>query len=288
MDYRTDQRKPPGNRSQPFVREADMLIPIDAQRKRLLPQNSMGWETFFEVQTMHGVVDMLFVVPDIDAVAARETVGVPAVTDSAQVATLLGLTALRAIKGHASRGASIHALATLVPVSIAHLRRYVLPALVASGWATQANDGAWLTMHAYEIPFKRIIAVEVKRSEWRRALAQTIPHTEFADTVYVALDAAKIPALPRIEAAFNHAGIGLAAIKRSSCYPAPNATNLEVILRPRHQRKHGLVRAVVAERILALRAAGAFSGPVGPVFGRFISTSAGSQDPRILPVHRGE
>ena len=65
MEHCTDQGQPTEPHYGRFLREADMLMPIIAQRMHLLPQNVTDWETFFEIQTMHGVVDMLFVVPGL-------------------------------------------------------------------------------------------------------------------------------------------------------------------------------------------------------------------------------
>jgi hypothetical protein len=46
------------HRPSPFAREADMLLPLAASREQLT-QGRRGWETFYEVQTTHGVVDIL-------------------------------------------------------------------------------------------------------------------------------------------------------------------------------------------------------------------------------------
>lgn len=283
MEHCTDQGQPTEHHYGRFLREADMLMPIIAQRMHLLPQNVTDWETFFEIQTMHGVVDMLFVVPNTDALAKREAVGLPAVTDSAQVATLLGLTALGAIHGQACSGASAASLASFVPVSSNHLKRRVLPELVSSGWITKLDGDTWVASYEYETPLKQIIAVEVKRSEWRRALSQAIPHTDFADAAFVALDAGRLPSVTKLKPAFSYAGIGLIAVTSRADQGSYSASpELAIIIRPQYHCQSGLIRAVVAERVAALRAAGIPSGPVGHVFGRFITTSAGSTDPRML------
>src|ERR1035441_3283023 len=176
-----------------------MLTPIDSQRNHLLPWNSTNWETFFEIQTMHGIVDMVFVVPDTNVLQRRTDASLPPVTDSAQVATLLGLSALGAIHGQVISGASATSLASFVSVSSSHLRRRILPGLASSGWIKKLDDGTWVILCGYEIPLRRIIAVEVKRSEWRRALSQAVPHTDFADAAFVALDAKRIPSLNKLE-----------------------------------------------------------------------------------------
>jgi hypothetical protein len=262
-----------------FQREADMLIPIATHRKRLLPKSMADWEIFFEIQTLHGIVDILFVIPETETIAQRESSGISAVTDTAQVATLMGLTALRAIRGQAATGATASSLKSFVPVSPAHLKRRILPGLAASGWVEKLGDETWVVRCEYKIPLRKIIAIEVKRGEWRRALNQAAPHTHFADAAFVALDAVRVPSLDRLEPAFSHAGVGLITV--ANWAPRSASSGLDIMIRPQYHARSGLSRAVVAERVVALRATGMPSGPVGHVFGKFITTSVGTGDPRM-------
>jgi hypothetical protein len=266
-------------RPPPFAREADMLAPLAAERAQMTPRNIRGWETYFEVQTLRGVVDILFVVPDANVLATREAFAVPPVTDSAQASTLLALTALSSTSPEALSGASLDILASLAPVGREHLRRRVLPLLTESGWVTRCNDGTWTIRTGYRIPLKRIVAVEVKRESWRRGLTQAVSHTEFADTTFVALDAAHLPPVSKVQSAFVHAGVGLVSVERAFSDDLVRGPNVGVLLAATRQKAQEVARAVVAERVVALREAGAWSGEVGHVFGRHVTTSGG-EDPR--------
>jgi hypothetical protein len=258
-----------------------MLAPLAAKRPCLTPRKVTGWETFFEVQTMHGVVDILFVVPSARALARRVAAELPAVTDPAQVASLLALTEVGAVTDSRHTGSRVEEFASWVPVSRGHLQRHVLPALTETGWVVAGGDGTWPIRRRYEIPLERIVAVEVKRGEWRRALSQATPHTDFADATFVALDAARTPSLARVTSAFAHAGVGLVTVADIPGDDATVLSHVAVRLRPGRRRRRGLVRAVVAERVIALRDVGVWSGPVGHVFGRQVTTSSG-EDPRLM------
>jgi hypothetical protein len=267
----------------PFTCEADMLVPL-AVRREQFAQGERGWETFFEVQTTHGVVDILFVAPDLTVLNLRAQSGLPPVEDVAGVATLLALTA----GGHVRRSdlsradephlaASSRDLVSRVPVTHSHLRRHVLPQLVEAGWATLTGHDRWLATMRYAIPMRRIVAVEVKRAEWRRALTQAAPHTAFADSTFVALDAARLPDLQVVAPAFTFAGVGLAGVAAHEDHGS-----VQVLVASGQHRSTGLPRAVVAERVAGLRAAGLRSGPVAHVFGRVLTASV-DLDPRLGP-----
>jgi hypothetical protein len=260
-----------------------MLVPLAVCRAQLA-EGEREWETFFEVQTTHGVVDILYVAPDLNVLNDRAQNGVRPVEEVAGVATLLALTA----EGHVRYrdlsqaderylGASSRDLASRVPVTHSHLRRHVLPQLVEAGWATREGRDRWLATMSYAIPMRRIVAVEVKRGEWRRALTQAAPHTAFADSTFVALDAARLPDLQVAAPAFTFAGVGLAAVAAHDGHDS-----VQVLLAAGKDRSTRLPRAVVAERVAALRAAGLRSGPVTHVFGRVLTSSVDS-DPRYGP-----
>lgn len=234
---------------------------------------------YFEVQTMRGVVDLLMAEVDESALVSRERWSLPPVVDAPAVAVLLALSRAEAVVDAAgSRALRVTELAPEVGMSESHLRRSVMPALADSGWLERSGD-EWRARLRYQQPMRRIVAVEVKRDKWQKALAQAVHHTSFADATYVALDGARSPHVERASGAFFLAGVGLVAVH------APPAQRLVSKVIPAAQRRpRGLPRAVVSERVLALRASGARSGPVGHVFGRHLTTSGGEDPRRFLAL----
>ncbi len=267
-------RRQRGAKGMGFVREADMLAPLLSWSPELrLPA---GAEPYFEVQTSQGVVDLLLVVLDEAVVAARRATGLPALAEPAALAAVSALTTLAAVEDGEAPGATARDLAPHVPVGVDHLRRRVLPGLSEMGWVSQGEAGRWRARLRYLAPLRQVMAVEVKRGEWRRALGQAVAHTAFADSTYVALDAARTPPLATLAPAFASAGVGLISVRASG------RMTVERQLAARRRRAwNGAARALVGERVLALAAAGTRAGSVGPVFGRFFTTSAGS-DPRLV------
>jgi hypothetical protein len=259
-----------------FNREADMLAPLVGHAQRVLGFG-FSLREYFEVQTTHGVVDLLFVEADESVLAVRSALNLPPIVDATSVATLMALTQLGAWEGADHAGAVMSELFPRVPVSGRHLHGRILPALADAGWALPTSSGGWLARKPYRLPVSRIVAVEAKRSEWRRALAQAARHTDFADATYVALDAANVTGLDRLGPAFRFAGVGLLTVS------SINEGQVERRLKAGRRRPRGLARAVVGERVAALRATGARSGVVGHVFGRFLAASSGV-DPRFALV----
>lgn len=61
-----------------------------------------------------------------------------------------------------------------------------------------------------------VIAVEAKLTRWKEAFQQAKRYQEFADIVFVAMDAEGIPRYPEALQLFKQAKIGLLAVKRDS------------------------------------------------------------------------
>jgi hypothetical protein len=252
-----------------------MLAVIDAKRATLIRKPEI--EAYFEVQTTRGVVDVVLAEFDEQAFQDRKGRG---------LIPLIGLTEASVVHALAMRRITLtnsHVLANHVGVSAAHLRRAVLPNLRNAGWLRQAGTDEWSLAFPYVSPLKRIIAIEVKRTDWRRALVQAASHVEFADVTYVALDGARGPDTSVFEDAFVRAGVGLihvTATRRTIADPLD--ANLRKVIAPSRGRRRSIARTVVAERVTALRQSGSRSGELNHVFGRRLTTEWGS-DPRIEP-----
>ena len=250
-----------------------MLAAIVLTHRRLSGGRTL--EPFFEVQTTRGVVDLLFADVDHEVLEERRCERAGTLVESAPVAVV------RALALASPEPLPTSEIANLVPFTATHLRRSILPWLESVGWIARVDNGEWLLRHSYRMPVRRLIAVEVKRAEWRSALQQAAPHTQFADATYVALDATRTPAPGTWEDAFALAGLGLLTVKAThQSLSDPAASTVDRIARAPRRRPRSLARAVVAERVAALSEAGTPTGYVGHVFGRFITTSWGS-DPRL-------
>lgn len=266
-----DVRAADVNRPRSFVREADMLEPLLAGIPSVM-RGGIG-EPFFEVQTQRGVVDLLYARVNKPIVRWRSGLQLPALTEVSAVAVMLALTELGAVEGE-DQPAQVSDIAPRSSVSSGHLRRSVLPKLVESGWI-RADGRSWIACHAYQTPVSTMTAVEIKRSDWRRALSQAIAHREFADT-YVALDRGRLARPASAAQAFEYTGVGLFTVDADSAL----STHVERIIPARRIRRHVLPRAVVAERVVSLIEAGRRSGDIPPVFGRDLTTTSGT-DPRF-------
>ncbi|RYH65393.1 MAG: BadM/Rrf2 family transcriptional regulator [Alcaligenaceae bacterium] len=266
-----DVRTEDAQRLRSFTREADMLEPLLVGIPAVMP-SGMG-EPFFEVQTLRGVVDLLFARINKQVIRTRSKHQLPALIELPAVAVMLALTELGAIEG---TGGPAHAsdIAPRSSVSVGHLRRTVLPKLVESGWVRAEGKG-WVACQAYQVPVSAMTAVEIKRGDWRRALSQAIAHRDFADT-YVALDRGRFTRPGSAAQAFEYTGVGLLTVNADDAVER----RVERIIAARRTRRQVLPQAVVAERVIALIEAGRHSGDVPPVFGRFLTTTSGT-DPRF-------
>ncbi|MEU3346271.1 hypothetical protein ABZ723_15050 [Streptomyces sp. NPDC006700] len=166
-------------------------------------------------------------------------------------------------------------IATNTLTSTSHLTQQLMPMLIEYGWVERVGRGHWKVRHAYQCPTTSIYAIEVKRSDWQRALGQATPHTKFANKTFLAMDEARLPkAKETLLGALGHAGVGLLSLSADRLKDP-----LEIIANPSRRSPKSTERFVVAERLLAVRGSGGNSGFWGHVFGKLITTSSGD-DPR--------
>lgn len=256
----------------PFEREADMLASIvrafPAVRGRPL-------RAFFEVQTMQGIADIVLVDLIDEALREREQSGQGSLTEAGHIAVV------HALSTSGDVAMSTGQIADCARTSASHLRRSIIPSLIAAEWVRPAGLGEWQLRNPYRSPVRRIVAIEVKRSEWRTAIRQVLPHTEFANATYVALDAARTPSGDGWTGPFLTAGVGLVAVQATpAVINDPASASVTRVVRARERRPRGLARSVLAERIASLSRSGISSGRLGAVFGRII-TSRWGVDVRI-------
>lgn len=258
----------PETKRETFRREADMLSPLlQGISAAGLPR--LG-EPFFEVQTLRGIADVVFAHIDDDVMAYRNSIGLKAVTEISEVRTLRVL----GVAGDSAETLPIPAIAAKTGISAGHLRANVLPRLIDSGWLAEHGRG-WQLTATFRSPVRSMVSLEVKRTDWKRALMQANAYTEFSDQSFVAMDHSRLRDTEVLKPAFDFAGVGLLTIRQSN-----EGNPVENLLPARRRRPRGFPHAVVAERIGALIEANSRSGYVGPVFGQFLTTTSGL-DPRF-------
>jgi hypothetical protein len=251
-----------------------MLEPLVRGRKQLAGASTT--QVFFELQTTRGVADIVFAEVNESVAAMRdaEQLGTLQETSLAQVMHLFTQADTRSIMYTARE------ISTLTGLTPAHLRRSILPSLIESGWLRYNAAGHFSQAARYIPPINRVVAIEVKRSGWQRALSQAASHVDFADYTYVALDECGLPKNGSWERPFRHAGLGLVTIRDNE--DGQLNSKVTKVIPPRRRRQFGAARIVVNERILTMWRSGSISGPISPVFGKMFSPSRGD-DPRTSP-----
>jgi hypothetical protein len=224
-------------------------------------------DVFFEVWAASGTPDIVFVEFDQLELDRRGELGLAAVTGYSEVAILVALRAAPL---------TVWELADRVSMTPAHLRRTILPSLAERSWVIQSTDRRWRTPEPLLPVARWILAIEAKRRDWARALAQADRYRRFANRAVVVVDAAMSTesALGRVR---PQGEIGLAVVARDSGRVTP------LLLPPWRPPRSRLEFTLVAEQVLSMREAGARSGPILPVFGRVLTATTGP-DPRLEPV----
>lgn len=239
-----------------FASEAQMLEPISrrlavvAGRRRAerLP------EILYEFHGPQGIADMVALELDQDALEARDRLVLQPVTG---YSAAICLWALR------KHPLETSAIAGRVRMSSGHLGRVVLPGLAEAGWVER--QGSMWRATGPVVPLAHwIVAVEAKRSDWRRALDQAAHYRRYANRSIAVLDAAVD--LSRAEAHARADGrIGLARI---SC----DGDRLSPVHIPRWQPPFSQAEFFLAgERSWDMIRTGVRSGPTFSVFGRVLS-----------------
>jgi len=229
-------------------------------------------QVYFEFWAAEGTPDLVFFEFDAAELAHREEVGLGPVTGYSDV---MVLAALRA------RPLGISELASQVMMSPAHLRRTVLPGLAQRSWVVQAVDRRWMSPIPIRPLASWIAAIEAKRRDWKRALAQADRYRRFANRVVVVLDAAAA-VQPALVQATSDGRVGVATLSAATGRIRP-------LLLPAWKPARISAEFILAgEQAYSMRRAGVHSGVVLPVFGRTL-TAQDRPDPRLtapVPAER--
>lgn len=206
-----------------------MTVPALTGMNTLLPAGQ-GFEFVEEVAAGQGIVDLLAVQFDAEAVAARRMDDLDAVIRPLRVRTLDAL--------HSREWVSVDRLASFVGSKPKALKRSTLTPLADAGLVElegpmTRSTGRWHPLAA------RLVGVELKLNKWRDAVRQADNAAWCCDHAWVVLDAARAQtALGRLEY-FRSFGVGLALLEGSG--------QLRVVSRPRRRRQVRWLRSLVGE-----------------------------------------
>lgn len=237
-----------------FRYEADMIPSL----KRAIPELAFGHryrddvDVFTEVPAEFGKPDVVAVRFDRRAITVRDRLGVQ---------PLLGYSEVRVVHAIGSAGAEIGEISAEIGLSRDHLRRAVVPLLSDLGWIYREGD-RYLRRREVEWAVRRVVTVEAKLGDWRRALYQARRQLTSSDATYIALDASSTNRVRPYLSELSAAGVGVLTVSAATSVVA-------TLSRPTRSGKvAGAVgRSLLGERTLAMLAEGRHEGAIGPVFG---------------------
>ncbi|CAH0172964.1 hypothetical protein [Microbacterium sp. Bi128] len=238
-----------------FRYEADLVSVLRGALPRLAFRHEKlsTVEVFSEVPAVHGVPDLAGVRFDFNRIADRDAAGVRPLSTDTEVRAVLAI-------GAGATAADIAARAKLSPD---YVRRAVLPLLSDLGWITRTVAGGVQLRPEARWVGRRVVTVEAKLRDWRKALAQARRQQLSADAAYIALDSGTLSGIRDHLAQIARGGIGVMAVDAE-------LQRARVLVRPARvfdTRRHA-GRALLAERSLEMMLRGTREGQIYPVFGR--------------------
>lgn len=238
-----------------FRYEADLVSVLrdDLPRLAFRHEQFSPVEVFREVPAVHGVPDLAGLRFDFDRIAARDAAGVRPLSTATEVRAILAI-------GPEATAADIAARAKLSPD---YVRRAVLPLLSDLGWVTRTVAGSVRVRPEARWVGRRVVTVEAKLRDWRKALAQARRQQLSADAAYIALDSGALSGIRDHLAEVARGGIGVIAVDAEH-------KRARVLARPARvsDPRRNAGRALLAERSLEMMLRGTREGQIYPVFGR--------------------
>jgi hypothetical protein len=195
-----------------------MTEAVEASIGRLLPARSPASVVLREVRAAVGVVDLVAVTFDDDALGARICAGLAPINLPLRVRVLdaLGARILR-----------VNTLAQRIGRKPEALMRSTLTPLIELG-ALEMSHGKVAATGAWRPVTSRLTAVELKLAKWRVALRQADNAALSTDAAWVVLDRAKAGGAAAAVDLFRDYGVGLATVDPSG--------ELNIRCRPRGRR----------------------------------------------------
>lgn len=209
-------------------------------------------EVFTEVPAVHGRPDVVGVRFDRSAVRRRLAAGVVPLSGDAEV---------RAVQALGRHGADHRQIAASIGMSRDYVRRAVVPLLSDLGWVVRDGEQVVRRPEAVWVG-QRVVTVEAKLRDWRRALAQARRQKHSADAAYIALDVRAAIRVAPYACQIADGGVGVLSVH-------PETGLVRVLARPVSSSRAttAVGRALIAERALEMMNRGTHEGQISPVFG---------------------
>ncbi|WP_454137774.1 hypothetical protein [Microbacterium paulum] len=241
--------------SKGFRYEADMM-PI---LRRALPrlafrhESTSPVEIFSEVPAVHGVPDLAGIRFDFQRIAERAALGIRPLTTDSEV---------RAVLAVGNGAVTTREVADRTRMSPDYVRRAVAPLLIEQGWVEWDDDGRLRRRAGAQWVGKRVVTVEAKLRDWRRALTQARRQQLSADAAYIALDASAVGRVAEHLSEIARGGVGVISV---DC----DLQRARVLVRPtvKQDSRRAVGRALLAERSVEMMLRGTREGQIYPVFG---------------------
>jgi hypothetical protein len=212
-----------------FASEPLMTEPVTRHIRRLWPRLGPSFVVGAEIPSSRGIIDLLVTELDPSALSQRKRRRIGPILRPTQIQVLW---ALRDDKPHLV--STVARLGGWSPSIITN----VLPAMSRAGLVVQGNryvegTGRWRPIG------RRLLAIELKREAWRRALIQASHFTAGADRAMVVLDSRSAGAVERRRRDFIKKRVGLALVSSSG--------QLKVIQPAPRNQPIGWLHALLAE-----------------------------------------
>ncbi len=209
---------------------------------------------YTELPAALGVPDVTAIRYDWSSIRRRESEGISPLETPAQIQVALTLQ---------RTSLTINALAEKTALTPAHLRRTVIPQLLTHGWVKPTGVKSFSLAPSATFAHKRIVTVEAKLRDWRKAVGQARRQGHSSQAAYIALTERVAMNLNDHLDDIAMQGIGLISV-------SPTSRSVRIVSRPNVQkttRTNLFNRAVIAERGLYFLSKGTTQGEVHPVFG---------------------
>ncbi|MFI9815373.1 hypothetical protein [Saccharothrix variisporea] len=253
-----------------------MLAPLRDARDEVIAEftrtkHDIAWATLFELSVVpYGIADVVHVAVDQEVVEERRALGASPITDHHE------LTLFMILQHSRHDGYRAREIAVRAGMSVEGLRRGPLARLTAAGHVERLSGHIYRPTWRYRTAICALVAIEVKRTDWRRAAQQALRYTTFADRTYLALESATAQRALLHPELIATTRVGLIQVEPSTL----RVKKIKNAPSPGDRlRKFERLRA--AEAAFLLIDSGKVSGPILPVFGKTHTTSTGV-DPRSL------
>ena len=215
------------------------------------------------------IPDLLLMELDLDALGERASRGLLRPLKKSE------LTVLRVLR--TDRGMVLDTICSKTGMRREAVRR-VLSMLKSDGYVRQMGKASFARCVSAKSVAKRIISIEMKRSDWRGALSQANAHQRFAHEAFVVFDSHYRPRFARSLPRFRMMGVGLIELdardgNHSRLLPARKSRPLD-----------STAKTLAGEKLLA--ALQGFTMPVLPET-RLRDVPAQTSCRAALPQHRG-